>query len=278
MLLVSYRMGIGKALPIEEEGRRNLPDEGGAVVVMAHFDCWQAAMEQIIGEDAIGKAATELGYHNASIDNSNIMDTLTPTMVIGTLDVSPLTMANVYATIAASGVECTPIAIDKVINAAGQSITVPPANCHQAVSKDIAHTVAYAMYLYISKGQIGDVLKIPGYRAFGKTGTNQNASLADGIFLPQMSTFIIGAQPQHPSWLPRCINGVCQTQWWGEQFTAKAIADYVSDYAHTMNWPNNDYGQPDPNMVNLPLTPNQWEYLPNNVKGNVVAPMTPTVK
>lgn len=47
MLLVSYRMGIGKALPIEEEGRRNLPDEGGAVVVMAHFDCWQAAMEQM---------------------------------------------------------------------------------------------------------------------------------------------------------------------------------------------------------------------------------------
>lgn len=268
----------GAMWSVQNEGDGTVSPESPLHAFIWSHNPTQAAMEQIIGEDAIGKAATELGYHNASIDNSNIMDTLTPTMVIGTLDVSPLTMANVYATIAASGVECTPIAIDKVINAAGQSITVPPANCHQAVSKDIAHTVAYAMYLYISKGQLGDVLKIPGYRAFGKTGTNQNASLADGIFLPQMSTFIIGAQPQHPSWLPRCINGVCQTQWWGEQFTAKAIADYVSDYAHTMNWPNNDYGQPDPNMVNLPLTPNQWEYLPNNVKGNVVAPMTPTVK
>ena len=45
MLLVSYRMGIGKALPIEEEDRNFLPERGGAVVVLAHYDCWQAAME-----------------------------------------------------------------------------------------------------------------------------------------------------------------------------------------------------------------------------------------
>ena len=45
MLLVSYRMGIGKPLPIEEENRQFLPDGGGVVVVLAHFDCWQASME-----------------------------------------------------------------------------------------------------------------------------------------------------------------------------------------------------------------------------------------
>ena len=46
MLLVSYRMGIGKGLPLEEEGTEYLPPPGGGVVfVFAHFDCWQAAME-----------------------------------------------------------------------------------------------------------------------------------------------------------------------------------------------------------------------------------------
>ncbi|MBQ7206817.1 MAG: lysophospholipid acyltransferase family protein [Lentisphaeria bacterium] len=45
MLLVSYRMGIGKALPIGEEDRKYLPETGGVVVVLAHFDCWQAAMD-----------------------------------------------------------------------------------------------------------------------------------------------------------------------------------------------------------------------------------------
>ena len=47
MLLVSYRMGIGKGLPLVEEGAEHLPPpgEGGVVVVFAHIDCWQAAME-----------------------------------------------------------------------------------------------------------------------------------------------------------------------------------------------------------------------------------------
>ena len=45
MLLVSYRMGIGKALPIEEADRKFLPESGGVVAVLAHYDCWQASME-----------------------------------------------------------------------------------------------------------------------------------------------------------------------------------------------------------------------------------------
>lgn len=48
MLLISYRMGSGKPLPLEEEGTEFLPGKnykGGLVVVFAHFDCWQAAME-----------------------------------------------------------------------------------------------------------------------------------------------------------------------------------------------------------------------------------------
>ena len=45
MLLVSYRAGIGGALPIEEEDRHFLPETGGVVVVLSHCDCWQATME-----------------------------------------------------------------------------------------------------------------------------------------------------------------------------------------------------------------------------------------
>ena len=46
MLLVSYRMGTGKGLPLEEEGTEHIPPPGGGVVVVfAHIDCWQAAME-----------------------------------------------------------------------------------------------------------------------------------------------------------------------------------------------------------------------------------------
>ena len=45
MLIYSYRMGGGDVLPIEEEGSEYLPESGGAVVVLAHYGCWQASME-----------------------------------------------------------------------------------------------------------------------------------------------------------------------------------------------------------------------------------------
>lgn len=45
MLIFSFEMGAGKALPIVEEGVGNFPREGGLVVVLAHFGCWQASME-----------------------------------------------------------------------------------------------------------------------------------------------------------------------------------------------------------------------------------------
>ena len=44
-LLISYRMGIGETLPLEEEHQDFLPATGGVVVVLAHYDCWQPAME-----------------------------------------------------------------------------------------------------------------------------------------------------------------------------------------------------------------------------------------
>ena len=45
MLIVSYRMGSGEKLPLEEMGAEYIPPGGGVVIVFAHFDCWQAAME-----------------------------------------------------------------------------------------------------------------------------------------------------------------------------------------------------------------------------------------
>ena len=45
MLIVSYRMGQGKKLPLEEIHTEYLPEKGGAVLVLAHHGCWQASME-----------------------------------------------------------------------------------------------------------------------------------------------------------------------------------------------------------------------------------------
>ena len=44
VMIVSYRMGCGKTVPLEEQGAENIPASGGLVVALAHYGCWQAAM------------------------------------------------------------------------------------------------------------------------------------------------------------------------------------------------------------------------------------------
>ena len=44
MLIVAHWTGCGRQVTLEEIDSGHLPTEGGAVVVLAHCDCWQAAM------------------------------------------------------------------------------------------------------------------------------------------------------------------------------------------------------------------------------------------
>lgn len=85
-----------------------------------------------IGLCAVADAAKAVGYHNAKIGQEDVYSDISmhPALLIGgTTSVSPLTMANVYATYAANGVECTPIALKKVTNSDGKDLDVPKANC-----------------------------------------------------------------------------------------------------------------------------------------------------
>ena len=45
MLIISYRMGGGKAIGLEEVNAQYIPETGGVVFVLAHYGCWQASME-----------------------------------------------------------------------------------------------------------------------------------------------------------------------------------------------------------------------------------------
>ena len=49
-----------------------------------------------------------------------------PSFTLGSVDVSPLSMAAAYATVAARGIYCTPVAISKIVTATGG--TLP---CHR---------------------------------------------------------------------------------------------------------------------------------------------------
>lgn len=240
----------GKIWYVQNAGGGTVSPETPLHALNFSHNTTQASMAQIIGLCAIANAATDLGYHNAIESQSNIHSTITPTMIIGTLNTSPLTMANVYATIAANGVECNPIAITKVIDANGKEMSVPPASCHQAIPANVAQTTAYAMNLNVTQGIASAAQLAGGRKTFAKTGTNQNATLATGGFVPQVSAFVIVANPQHPTWLSRTIAGRTESQWYGSDLALPTWKNFMQSYLDSAKVPiDNNYGNPDPSML-----------------------------
>ncbi|WP_033817599.1 transglycosylase domain-containing protein [Kitasatospora sp. MBT63] len=145
-------------------------------------------MEQQVGLCPMKQMADKLGIRNKA--NGKPMEQV-PSMVLGTQEVSPLTMANVYATFAARGMYCTPIAITSMVAADGKKLDVPKANCNQVMSQSTADGVTTLLLGVTEKGT-GSSLGLDGGRQIaGKTGTTDNryAAWFTG-FTPELSTSV----------------------------------------------------------------------------------------
>jgi membrane peptidoglycan carboxypeptidase len=94
-----------------------------------------------------------------------------PSFTLGTVEVSPLSMAEAYATFAARGIHCDPIIISKITTRGGKNLAVPDANCRRVVDKDVADGVNKVLKSVVDKGT-GKRAKIhDGRDIAGKTGT-----------------------------------------------------------------------------------------------------------
>lgn len=209
----------------------------------------QASMTQQIGLCAIADAAKTVGYHNAILGQEDVYsaNSFNPPMIIGSVQASPLTMANVYATIAANGVECMPIAIKKVIKQNGKSIKVPSANCHQAISPEIAQTTAYALNQGVLKGEAKAAQLDNNRKTFAKTGTNEQTYMLTAGFVPnQVAAFVaVGNAEVQESFSGKTINGVSHGTWYGMYIASPAWKEFVDTYLAAINAPiDNDYGAP----------------------------------
>lgn len=138
-----------------------------------------ARLEQKVGLCNVVHTAADLGMTRA--DGKSLFswdgpkqppaDDL-PTFTLGAVNVSPMSMAAAYATVASGGVYCKPIALSKIVNLAGKSLPVPSAGCHQVLSSDVANAVDYILQGVLTKGTAAQIGGIPGYQAAGKTGTS----------------------------------------------------------------------------------------------------------
>jgi membrane peptidoglycan carboxypeptidase len=138
-----------------------------------------AELEQQIGLCNVVHTAADLGLTRAdgtslfSRDGSQDSADNIPSFTLGSVNVSPLSMAAAYATVAARGMYCSPVAIAKITDGAGKNLSVPSANCHRALSSDVADAVNYILQgVLVNDGTAANLGGLAGREAAGKTGTS----------------------------------------------------------------------------------------------------------
>ncbi|WP_394550996.1 transglycosylase domain-containing protein [Agromyces sp. MMS24-JH15] len=98
-----------------------------------------------------------------------------PSAVLGTEEVAPVSMAAAFAGIANNGLTCSPIAIDSITKADGTPVPAPPSTCTQSVTPDVAHGMSYAMQQTFAGGTAAASNTGTGIAHIGKTGTTDGA-------------------------------------------------------------------------------------------------------
>jgi len=94
-----------------------------------------------------------------------------PSFTLGSVEVSPLSMAEAYATFAARGTHCNPIIVSKITNRTGKSLEVPSADCKKVMEPEVADGLNKILKSVMDNGT-GKRAKIyNGYDMAGKTGT-----------------------------------------------------------------------------------------------------------
>ena len=154
-------------------------DEGGSGGVWTALYATQnsentgfVAMAKQLDLCGIRKMAQSFGVHRA--DGNDLQQG--PASILGTNEIAPVTMAAAFAGMAASGMVCKPIVIDKITKQDGTTITPPSADCAQAVDPKVTAGMQYAMQRVMTAGTATASYgrTSPKVPMIGKTGTTDN--------------------------------------------------------------------------------------------------------
>jgi membrane peptidoglycan carboxypeptidase len=135
-----------------------------------------------------------------------------------------MSMAAAYATVAARGMYCTPIAVARIINGTGARLPVQKPHCHQVIPTGVADAASYVLQSVLTVGTAAG-LGI-GRPAAGKTGTSDNFDFAAfGGYTPNLAGYVSVFNPVDPIKFPMSGTGSCYREGCpGEMFGADAPA------------------------------------------------------
>ena len=121
-----------------------------------------------------------------------------PSFTLGIASVSPLEMADAYATVAARGIHCDPRPVTEVLNSDGKVFKTYPKKCHRVMQQFTADTINDILKGLMGPGGFGQYLTLDKPSA-GKTGTiDSNMAVWFDGYTPTLATasMIAGANQQ----------------------------------------------------------------------------------
>ena len=160
-----------------------------------------------------------------------------PSITLGTSVVTPLEMADAYATLADAGVHHSAQAIVKVVAANGKVLWHPSTKGNRAIPAGVASTVTQVLEQVASRGTGATTAAAFPYPRAGKTGTTENSWDVWYVgYAPQLATSVWMGD-MHAN-LP--MNGAfgatyCAPMW--AQFTAAALAREAHPDFVSVSWP-----------------------------------------
>lgn len=160
-------------------------------------------LERDAGICATAQMAQRLGVRLANEPQENFtkVHASNPSFTLGTPEVTPLSMAEAYATFAARGKHCNPVILKRVVNTKGEEIPVPGGNCQQVIPENVADQVNKLLQGVMSG--TGRPATIPGgMPQGGKTGTiDDNQAVWFAGVTPEMAgVAMIAIDKTHPYW------------------------------------------------------------------------------
>ncbi len=150
------------------------------------------ALVSQIGACNVRDTENQMGLHRA---NGEPIEPYPPAIILGAQEVSPMTVASAYGSLAHDGIHCTPTPIQAILGTDGKELPITKpgtSNCQQVVDSDVAHGVVSIMSSVLAPGGTGAASALAAGRpAAGKTGTSDGNNETWFVgYTPQLTTAV----------------------------------------------------------------------------------------
>ncbi|WP_460468637.1 transglycosylase domain-containing protein [Calidifontibacter terrae] len=139
-----------------------------------------------VGACKVRDIATKFGLQNGS---GRPIGKTPSDITLGTSDVTPMSLANAYATLAAQGKYCEPRPVKSIKDSSGKALDLKLPACKQVVTKDVANATTKVLESVLGPDPLAtakNAVLADGRPAAGKTGTITGA----------IQTWFVGYTPQ----------------------------------------------------------------------------------